>query len=109
MAQRYQRRDEGPPQPQSSAGRVPPHDLDAESAVLSALLLERDALDRVQEILKADHFYSPANKRVYEACLALAQDGSPIDAVTVAGWLKSRERLAEVGGVPYIAPTAAAR
>ncbi len=87
----------------SASGRVPPHDLDAESAVLSALLLERDALDRVQELVKADFFYSPANRRIYEACLALTQEGSPIDVVTVGGWLKSRERLAEVGGVPYLA------
>lgn len=92
-----------PPEPaRSSTGRVPPHDLDAEAAVLSALLLEHDALDRVSSKLKADHFYSPANRRIYEACLALAEAGQPRDAVTVGGWLKSRERLAEVGGVPYL-------
>jgi replicative DNA helicase len=86
----------------SPSGRVPPHDLDAESAVLSAVLLERDALDRVQELIRPESFYSPANKRIFEACLALAQTGSPIDAVTVGGWLKSRKKLAEVGGVPYL-------
>jgi replicative DNA helicase len=84
-------------------GRVPPNDLDAESAVLSALLLDPTTLDQIQEMLKAEHFYSPANRRIYEACLALAQEGSPIDSVMVAGWLRSRERLAEVGGIPYIA------
>jgi replicative DNA helicase len=67
------------------------------------MLLEPSTLDQVQETLLPEHFYSPANRRIYEACLALAQEGSPIDAVMVGGWLKSRERLAEVGGVPYIA------
>jgi replicative DNA helicase len=86
-----------------SAGRVPPHDLDAEGAVLSAILNERDSLDKVQELLQSQHFYSPANKRIYDACIALTQEGQPIDAITVAGWLKSREKLQEVGGVPYIA------
>lgn len=84
-------------------GRVPPHDLEAEAAVLSAIILERDALDRVIETLIPDHFYSPAHRRVFEACLALAQESSPIDSVTVANWLRSRERLAEIGGVPFIA------
>lgn len=71
--------------------------------MLSAVLLERDALDRVQEILAREHFYSPANRWIYEACLALAAEAQPIDAVTVGGWLKSRDRLMEIGGVPYLA------
>jgi replicative DNA helicase len=64
--------------------------------------MERDALDQVLELLVPDHFYSPAHRRVYEACLALTRDSQPIDAVTVAGWLKSRERLAEIGGIPFL-------
>jgi replicative DNA helicase len=87
----------------ASPGRVPPHDLDAEAAVLSSILLEPLKIDELQEILSVDHFYSPANRRIYEACLALAQHGTPIDSVTVASWLKSRERLTEIGGVPYLA------
>lgn len=87
----------------SPSGRVPPHDLDAELALLAALLLDASTLDRVQELLQAEHFYGPANRRIFEACLALAQEGSPIDLITVASWLRSRERLADVGGTPYIA------
>jgi replicative DNA helicase len=85
------------------AGRVPPHDLDAEAAVLSAILLSRDALDRVLEILKPEHFYSDANKRIYEAAQELALAGTPIDIVSVASWLRDRERLAQVGGPSYLA------
>ncbi|MDC0685846.1 MULTISPECIES: replicative DNA helicase [Sorangium] len=93
-------------EPPIVAGRVPPHDLDAEAAVLSAILLHRDALDRVLEILKADHFYSEANSRVYEAAQELAAAGTPIDIVSVASWLRDRERLAQVGGAAYLAQLA---
>ncbi|WP_437753804.1 replicative DNA helicase [Sorangium sp. So ce1389] len=93
-------------EPPIVAGRVPPHDLDAEAAVLSAILLHRDALDRVLEILKAEHFYSEANSRIYEGAQELAAAGTPIDIVSVASWLRDRERLAQVGGAAYLAQLA---
>src|SRR3984885_9905251 len=83
-------------------GRVPPHDLDAEAAVLSAILLNRDALDRVLEILKPEHFYSDANGRIYEAAQVLASAGTPIDTVSVASFLRDRERLQQIGGAAYL-------
>jgi replicative DNA helicase len=102
MLQKYPR---GPQrlEPASVAGRVPPHDLDAEAAVISAILLDRDALDRVLEILKPEHFYSDANGRIFEAAQELALVGTPIDIVSVASWLRDRERLAQVGGATYLA------
>ncbi|WP_232379548.1 replicative DNA helicase [Polyangium fumosum] len=93
-------------EPAPVAGRVPPHDLDAEAAVLSAVLLERDALDRVLEILKPEHFYSDANKRIFEAATALALSGTPIDIVSIASWLRDREWLAQIGGASYLAQLA---
>src|SRR5215203_2892369 len=93
-------------EPAIVAGRVPPHDLDAEAAVLSAILLERDALDRVLEILKSEHFYSEANGRIFEAAQQLAMTGTPIDIVSVAGWLRDREKLAQIGGPTYLAQLA---
>ncbi len=85
-----------------SAGRVPPHDLDAEAAVLSAILLDRNALDHVQEILKPEHFYSLANGRIYEAIQQLVTTGSPIDIVSVKAWLNDRQWLTQVGGLAYL-------
>jgi replicative DNA helicase len=82
-------------------GRVPPHDLDAEAAVLSAVMLDPSALDKIVD-LKADHFYSEAHRRIYEAALELRQGGSPVDVVQIASWLKDRQRLAQVGGMPYL-------
>jgi replicative DNA helicase len=85
------------------AGRVPPHDLDAEAAVLSAVLLDRDALDRVLEILKPEHFYSEANARIFQAAQQLAIAMTPIDMVSVASWLRDREWLQKMGGTAYLA------
>jgi len=85
------------------AGRIPQHDLDAEAAVLSAMLLEQEAADLVIPILRAEHFYSEANRRIYEAALELVHEGKPIDVVTVAGRLRDKDRLAQVGGSAYLA------
>ncbi len=87
-------------------GRVPPADLDAEAAVLSAVLLSNDAFDAVQNILVPEHFYSDANRRIYEAMVDLSSAGRPVDIVSVAGWLRDRERLQQVGGTPYMAQLA---
>jgi replicative DNA helicase len=94
-------------QPQGSGGRVPPNELDAEAAVLSAVLLDADAFDRVQEVLAPEHFYADANRRIYEAVLDLkSAAGQPVDIVSVATWLRDRNRLAQVGGTPYLAQLA---
>ncbi len=83
-------------------GRVPPHDLDAEAAVLSAILLDPGAMDRVQEFLKPEHFYSEAHRRIYEAANDLRSRGQPVDIVQVGSWLKSRDRLGQIGGMAYL-------
>jgi replicative DNA helicase len=87
----------------SVAGRVPPHDLDAEAAVLASILLERDALDKVLEFLKPQHFYSDSNRRIFEACAVLAAQNTPVDITTVASWLRSREWINQIGGPSYLA------
>ena len=87
-------------------GRVPPHDLDAEAAVLSAILLSHDALDRVVEILKPEHFYSDANGRIYDAAQKLLTTGTPVDIVSVASYLRDRETIGAIGGPTYLAQLA---
>jgi replicative DNA helicase len=91
----------------SVAGRVPPHDLDAEAAVLSALLLSADVVRLVLAgPLAPDHFYSDANGRIFDAIVAMARASTPVDIVSVASWLRDRERLAQVGGPTYLAQLA---
>lgn len=87
----------------SIAGRVPPHDLEAEAAVLSAVILHRDRLDVVAGIVRPEHFYSEANARIYETALELATTGKAVDVVQIASLLRDRERLSAVGGVAYLA------
>ncbi|EYF04239.1 replicative DNA helicase [Chondromyces apiculatus] len=108
MGKHDTRRQQGPRklEPLSIAGRVPPHDLDAEAAVLSAILLDRDALDRVLEILKPEHFYHDAHGRIYEGAQELALAGTPIDIISVSSWLRDRERLQQIGGAAYLATLA---
>jgi replicative DNA helicase len=89
--------------PATFEGRVPPHDLEAEKALLSAVMVDPAALDRVLEFLKAEHFYSEAHRRIYEACTEIKQKGQPVDSVQVSSYLRDRERLSQVGGMPYIA------
>jgi replicative DNA helicase len=83
-------------------GRIPPHDLDAEAAVLSAVMVDTLAFDKVNEFLRPEHFYSEAHRRIYEASLELSAVGKPVDVVQVATWLRDHERLAQVGGMAYL-------
>src|SRR5450432_2868512 len=95
-----------PPRLEPMPGRVPPSDLDAEAAVLSATLLDSDAFDAVQEILQPLHFYADANRRIYEAILELQSASKPVDIVSVAGYLRDKGRLEQIGGTPYLAQLA---
>jgi replicative DNA helicase len=83
-------------------GRVPPHDLDAEAAVLSAVMLDPLAFDKVNEFLLPEHFYSEAHRRIHEASVELSAEGKPVDVVQIASWLRDRDRLAQVGGMAYL-------
>lgn len=100
------RRDDRPEPPPTVAGRVPPHDLDAEAAVLSACFLDAGALDVVLAALKSEHFYSDANGRIFEAMGELHAANTPVDLVSVASYLRDRERLAQIGGPTYLAQLA---
>lgn len=82
--------------------RTPPQDLDAEAAVLSAVLLSRDAFDQVADTLKAEHFYAEAHRRIFEAACDLIANGKPADLRTVASWLRDRGRLDQIGGAAYL-------
>lgn len=85
-----------------AAGKAPPHDLDAEAAVLSACLMAFGAILDAISFLRPEHFYSEAHRRIFEACLELQRAGQPVDVVTVGTWLKNHERIAQVGGMQYL-------
>lgn len=85
-----------------------PHDADAEQAVLSSILMDKDAAAEAFELLKTDDFYSPENREVFRAALQLYTKGDPIDVVTVKNQLEENGIFAEIGGVETLANIAAA-
>ena len=82
--------------------RVPPHSLEAEEAVLGAALLDFNALPKVMEILQDNHFYSPANQKIYRAITDLFNRNVAPDLVTVTDCLKQNKLLDEIGGPEYL-------
>ncbi len=86
----------------SAHGRVPPHDLEAERAVLGGILLDNAAMSTVESMLTAADFYHPAHGVIFEAIQAVAGRHEPIDIVTLASELRGRDRLNTVGGAQYL-------
>lgn len=84
-------------------GTIPPHSLEAERAVLGAVLLNNDLLSSVAKIVTAEDFYRPSHGIIYRAFERLTRDGSPCDLITVQHSLETRGELETVGGLAYIA------
>ena len=82
--------------------RTPPQDMNAEQCVLGAMLMSKDAIADVVEVLRGNDFYRPAHEQVYEAIIDLYGRGEPADAVTVANLLSKRGELMRLGGAPYL-------
>jgi replicative DNA helicase len=82
--------------------RTPPHDLAAEQCVLGGMLLSKDSISDVLDVIKAHDYYRPAHQIVHEVILDLYGRGEPADAVTVAAELTKNGDIAKVGGAPYL-------
>ena len=82
--------------------RTPPHDLAAEQCVLGGMLMSKDAISDVMEVIRPADHYRPAHQLVHEAILELYGRGEPADPVTVSDLLAKRGELARVGGAPYL-------
>ena len=82
--------------------RTPPHNIEAEQAVLGAIFLEPDAFTTASEILVAEDFYRVSHQRIYQAMMTLSDKGEPIDLVTVTTLLSNEDLLTEAGGVSYL-------
>ncbi len=83
--------------------RIPPHNLDAEKSVLGSILLDKEALYDVLEILKPEDFYNEMHKEIYAGVIELYRKSQPVDILTVSEELKKRKSLEMVGGRAYIA------
>lgn len=83
-------------------GKLPPQAVDLEEAVLGALMLEKDALTTVIEILKPENFYKEAHQLIYEAILQLFDNSEPVDLLTVTNQLRKNGNIERVGGTYFI-------
>ncbi len=84
-------------------GKVPPHDLEAEQAILGSMLTDKDAVISSIEILKENDFYRDDNRAIYTAILNLYNRAEPIDIITVKAELESMGKFEQVGGLEYLA------
>lgn len=86
--------------------RVPPHNIEAEQAVIGAIFLEPSAFSAASEILLAGDFYRAGHQRIFQAMMDLSDKGEPIDLVTVTTSLSNEQTLDEAGGVSYLTDVA---
>ncbi len=88
------------------AGRIPPHDIEAEKAVLSAILLDNDAIHAVVTEVRDEDFYHPSHQMLYRSMVRLRDDNQPVDLTTLAAYLKGESLLDSVGGPVALAEIA---
>ena len=82
--------------------RVPPQSLEAEQSVLGSMLLERDAIARVVELVRPEDFYRDAHRKIFEIVAELFERGEPADLVSVTERLRSKGQLDDLGGAAYV-------
>ena len=82
--------------------KLPPHHLEAEQSVLSAVLIDNDTLTDIAPILKPDDFYKPSHQIIYTSMSELYSRNEPVDLVTLVNHLKEKGKLEEAGGATYL-------
>ncbi|MGE0237825.1 MAG: DnaB-like helicase N-terminal domain-containing protein, partial [Parvibaculaceae bacterium] len=96
------------PEQESDAYRSPPHNIEAEQALLGAILVNNEACDRVSSFLDPSHFFEAVHARIYEAAATLIRAGKLASPVTLKTYFERDETLKEIGGPAYLARLAAA-
>jgi len=84
--------------PISPSDRLPPQNIEAEEAILGGILLDPEAISRVAELLRPEHFAIAAHQTIYRATLTLHLEGKPTDLMTVTSWLADQKQLDSAGG-----------
>jgi len=88
---------------QNTQLRTPPHSIDAERTVLGALMLDKDAIIKVADMIKVGDFYKNAHNIIYEAMLSLYEHNDPIDVLSISNKLEEQNKIDEIGGASYLA------
>ena len=89
-------------------GRVPPQDLDAEKSIIGAIMIDRDAIISIAQVIKPEHFYKEAHSDIFSAMFSLYENREPIDLITLTAQLKKKGVFDNIGGAAYLAELASA-
>jgi len=87
----------------NAIGKIPPHNVEAEQAVLGCMLLDSDIIPTVTELIRSEDFYRDDHREICEAIIDLAEMAKPVDIITVSEQLKLRGTLDNIGGLDYLA------
>jgi len=87
-------------------GKIPPHSIEAEQSVLGSMILDKDAIIEVSDILHAEDFYKEGHKEIYKGIIELYKRDEPVDMVTLSEELKKRDTLENIGGIGYLSDLA---
>ena len=83
--------------------RIPPHNIEAEQSVLGSLMLDKDAIIKIADLLKSGDFYKDDHNFIYEMMLELYEDREPIDVLSLSNKLEEKGKLDQIGGSSYLA------
>lgn len=92
-----------PSTPRPVQQKIPPHNLEAEQAVLGALLIDKNAIFKVADLVNAQDFYLPSHERIFSGIMELFEKSQPIDILSLTNYLKEKKQLQDVGGSAYLA------
>lgn len=101
------------PPNRENIGRIPPHSIEAEQSVIGSLLIDKEAIFKVMDILSPEDFYKAAHKTLYSLMIELSTKQEPIDIISLSNALKSKNQIEAIGGSSYLStlstlvPTAA--
>ena len=87
----------------TTLGRIPPNNTEAEESVIGAMLLDKEAVNTALEILKPEDFYKEVNQEIFKAIISLYNRNEPVDLVTLSEELRKRQTLESIGGISYLA------
>src|SRR3989344_1896092 len=82
--------------------KIPPQNIEAEVQVLGSLLIDKNAIYKIADLIKSEDFYTPAHEKIYKAIIELFTKNKPIDIVSLTNYFKEQDRLSDIGGAVYL-------
>ncbi len=82
--------------------KILPHNIEAEQSILGGILLDKDVINKVAEVIKPEDFYLDSHKKIYEGILELCDKNMPLDIVILTDYFLKKGKLDDVGGASYL-------